>query len=75
MWTSWLRIDRSPLDINDALYVVLALPLTISALFGHRSVWDVVVIVCGTTLVARAAVRVGLHLTGRLPTRRRHPST
>lgn len=66
----WVGIGRDRLDINDAFYVFVALPITISALIGPRSVWDVVVIVCGVILLVRAAIRVGLHVAGRLPTQR-----
>ncbi len=75
MWTP-LRIDRSALDAGDALSAVLALiAVLMPALFGDWSVWDIVIVGCGIAILAIIALRVVVHLTDRLPTRRRHPST
>lgn len=75
MWT-WLRSNRIALDIGDALSAVLALiAVLMAALFGDWSVWDVVIFGCGIVILAIVALRVVVHLTGRLPARRRHPRT
>lgn len=73
MWT-WLRIDRNAVDVGDALSAVLALiAVLMPALFGDWSVWDIVILGCGIAILAIVALRVVLHLTDRLPARRRHP--
>ena len=73
MWTS-LRIDRTALDAGDALSAALALiAVLMPALFGDWSVWDIVIFGCGIAILAVVALRVVLHLTDRLPARRRHP--
>ncbi|WP_439033260.1 hypothetical protein [Gordonia terrae] len=75
MWT-WFRIDRNALDAGDALSAVLALiAVLMPALFGDWSVWDIVIFGCGIAILAIVALRVVLHLTDRLPARRRHPRT
>lgn len=75
MWTS-LRIDRNALDAGDALSAVLALiAVLMPALFGDWSVWDIVIFGCGIAILAIVGLRVVVHLTDRLPARRRHPRT
>lgn len=75
VWTS-LRFDRNALDAGDALSAVLALiAVLMPALFGDWSVWDIVIFGCGVAILAIISLRVVVHLTDRLPTRRRHPPT
>lgn len=75
MWTS-LRTDRNALDAGDGLSAVLALiAVLMPALFGDWSVWDIVIVGCGVAILTIVALRVVLHLTGRLRARNRQPRT